>query len=48
MRQNMFFMGLMAAIPAVFAGMFLLSSSFLAAAAVSVAYGSVILGERLD
>ncbi|PWJ71985.1 MULTISPECIES: hypothetical protein [unclassified Fibrobacter] len=37
----------MALTPAVFAGMFFLSGSALAATAVAVAYASVILGEKI-
>lgn len=39
---------LMAFTPAVFAGMFVGSENLLAAAAVSVAYASVVIGERLN
>lgn len=38
----------MALTPAVFAGMFFLSGSALAATAVAVAYASVILGEMIE
>ncbi|MCQ2103558.1 MAG: hypothetical protein MJY98_10090 [Fibrobacter sp.] len=46
--NNALFAVLMALTPAVFAAMFLGSESIAAAIAVSVAYASVVIGERLD
>lgn len=47
-RNDVLFAGLMIFTPVVFTAMIVASGSVLAAVAVSVAYTSVILGERLD
>ena len=46
--NNLLFTALLAMTPAVFAAMLYGSSSVLAAVASSIAYVSVIVGERLD
>ncbi|SHK29912.1 hypothetical protein [Fibrobacter sp. UWEL] len=45
--NNTLFVTLLALTPAVFAGMFVGSDSIAAAAAVAVAYASVIVGEKV-
>ncbi|MCQ2091302.1 MAG: hypothetical protein MJY85_01345 [Fibrobacter sp.] len=47
-HNDVLFAGLMIFTPVVFTAMIVASGSVLAAVAVSVAYTSVILGERLD
>ncbi len=46
--NNTLFALLMAMVPLVFAGMLAGSDSVVAAAAVAIAYASVVIGERLD